>query len=227
MKKLLVMVVAMACLFVAHAQATDSVSVVKDSVKLSGNLTFLSMTNSLFTGGYFSVNPAICGSVDLSYKGFGINVMRNSDLLDHKSGANVFAFTPTYSKTFGKSKHKFNVFVAAEIDFQDYVRELNLVAPYTTLSYRGVVNIEAMFAYVKFLEGGDANIQRLAISKEYQGFTFKAYFWNVNWGGSKQNCALEISKQFGDHFRVSVYGHLNDLSRKVSCFGAVRIGVSF
>jgi len=235
MKRLLVMLVSVVFLFVAHAQEIDSVNVVKDSmkmskkssVKLSGSLAFLSMTNSTFTGGYFSVNPAIRGVVTASYKDFGFTVMRNSDLLDNKTEANLFAIIPSYSKTFGKSKHKFNVFAAVEFDFFDHTKEINLMAPYVILSYKGVVNVETMLCYGKVFAGGDLNIQMLAISKDYQGFTFKAYVWNVNWGGNKQNCALEISKQIGNHFKVSVYGHLNDLSRKVSCFGAVKIGFSF
>ena len=195
----------------------------KDSVKVSGSVTFLSLTNSTLSGGYFSPNPSVRASISASYQNFAISVMRSSDLLDYKSGGNFFAISPNYAKTFGR----FDAFVAVELDIFDHDRAMNLAAPYTVLSYNGVVHVETMLAYATLFQGGDINIQMLAISKSYIGLTFKAYVWNVNWNGNKKDAALEISKPLNDHFKLSVFGHLNDLSRDISMFGAVRVGYSF
>lgn len=217
MKKIIILLVSVLCsVVVANAQESSKID-------LSGNVTFLSMTNSTLTGGYFSENPALRACVSASYKNFSVSVMRNSDLGDPKSGANLFALSPSWDQTFGK----YNVSVTMEFDFFDHETSMNMVAPYVSIKRKGFVDVELMAAYAAMFQGGDLNVQMLAVSKNYSGFTFKAYAWNVNWGNNKQNAALEISKSLHDNFKVSVYGHLNDFRRKASCFGAVRLVYSF
>ena len=217
MKQLIISLISLVCVLVANAQESKPV------VAVTGNVTFLSMTNSTFTGGKFGDNPALRGSVVASYKGVGVAAMRNSDLLDRTTSANFFALGPSYSGSLGK----FDLHATLECYFFDDIPEMNMVAPYVIASYGGVVNIETMVCYAQFFESKELlDVQMLAISKDYQGFTFKAYAWNVNWGGNKKNAVLEISKRL-NHFKVSIFGHVNDLTREVSYFGAIRVGYSF
>ena len=221
MKKIIVsLVVVLSSMFgVVRAQ-------VEHEVKLSGNVTLLSMTNSTLSGGYFSQNPALRGIVSASYKDFSLMIMRNSDLADSESGANLFALSPSWSHSFGK----YDVMVATEFDLFDYETSMNMVAPYVTVERNGLINFEVMVAYATMFKGGDLNIQMLAVSKNYAGYMFKFYVWNVNWGSNKQNTALEISRNVSDHVKMSVYGHLNDIFERngdMSYFGAIRVGYSF
>jgi hypothetical protein len=223
MKKIVVFVV---CVMLAMTiSAQDSVNVVKESVKLSGSVTFMSMTNSTLTGGFFSQNPAIRGMVSASYRDFSLSLMRNSDLLDPTTGANVFAFLPSYTKTWGN----WSLDATVEVDVFDYTKDLNLIAPELTISRKGVVDADLFLGYARtFTSGQNIYIARGSVSKSYQGFTFRAYAWYVNWGEDKVSFAGEISKEIVPKLRVSVFGHLNNVNVPDSkVFGAVRVGYSF
>lgn len=102
MKKLIVtLAVVLSLVGVVHAQeGIDSLK--KSKITFSGNLQFSTKKNSTFTGGTFNDSPALSATATFSLKDFSLSVTRCSDLLDHTSGANLFAFTPAWSKQFGK-----------------------------------------------------------------------------------------------------------------------------
>jgi hypothetical protein len=216
-----------------QAQEVDSTSFKKDTVnemskpkvKVSGSVSFLSMTNSTLTGGYFSQNPALRGIITVSYKDFSFTVMRNSDLLDPTSGANVFAFIPEYSKRWGK----YSLTASIEVDQFDHTKELNLIAPSVAVARKGAVDVDVLLCYARtFTSNEDIYIARGSVAKSYQGFTFRAYAWYVNWGGDKVSFAGEISKEVFPNVKVSVFGHLNNVNTSESkVFGAIRIGYNF
>ncbi|MDR2540259.1 MAG: hypothetical protein LBD11_00305 [Candidatus Peribacteria bacterium] len=224
MKKLIIVVAMLVSVVAVNAQ-NDSVNVVKESVKISGNITFKSMSNSTLTGGFFSQNPALSATITASYRNASLAISRNSDLLDPTTGANVFAFLPSYTKTFGK----YAVNTTIEVDFFDQTKDINLIAPELTISRKGVVEVDLFLCYARtFTSHQDIYIARGSVSKSYQGFTFRAYAWYVNWGVDKISFAGEISKEIAPKLRVSVFGHLNNVNLPTgSEFGAVRIGYSF
>ncbi|MDR0608002.1 MAG: hypothetical protein LBG52_06795 [Candidatus Peribacteria bacterium] len=208
-----------------NANAQDSVNVGRKPVKLSGNVMFMSMTNSASTGGCFSQNPALCGMVTASYRDFSFTMMRNSDLLDATTGANVFAFRPSYTKFWGK----WSMNTTIDVKFFDQMKDLNFIAPELTIVRKGVVNADLFLCYARtFTSQQDIYIVRPTVSKTYQGFTFRAYAWYVKWGNDRISFAGEISKEIAPKLRVSIFGHLNNVNlsdRKE--FGVVRIGYSF
>ncbi|MDR0860751.1 MAG: hypothetical protein LBO09_07450 [Candidatus Peribacteria bacterium] len=222
MKKLIIVVAVL--ISVVSVNAQDSVNV-KESVKISGNVTFKSMSNSTLTGGFFSQNPALSAGITASYKDVSFTISRNSDLLDPTTGANVFAFLPSYTKTL----EKWSVNATVEADFFDQTKDINLIAPELTIARKGVVDADVFLCYARTLTSNqDIYIARGSVSKTYQGFTFRAYAWYVNWGTNKISFAGEISKEVFPKVKVSVFGHLNNVNlpeRKE--FGAVRIGYSF
>lgn len=218
MKKISILVVLFAIAISLHAQ---------EAVKLSGALTFMTQTNSLFTGGRFSENPALNASINVGYKGFSLMVGRNSDLLDSKSGANLFAISPSYSKGFGR----YNVYFALELDLQDYVKDLDLIAPYIVISRKGaIVDLNLIGAYARPLQdGSNIWIGRLGVEKKLgKGYSAKLYCWAVDWGGLNYSLAGEVSKEITQNMSLSLYYHLNNFtSDKKQEFGVVRLNYSF
>jgi hypothetical protein len=184
-----------------------------------------SATNSNLTGGYFSLAPGMRGQVTAAYCGFAFTAMRNSDLKDPASAANLTVLIPAYTKTFGA----FAMTVSAETYFFDQRRDLDLIAPALTFVKKGAVNMELLVLYGASFEGNDVFSQRFAISKEYAGYTFKLTGWNVDWVTHRQALAAEVSTKLTDRFRFTVIGNLHhnydlDVTQK---FGVVRIGYSF
>ena len=225
MKKIIVslVVVLSAVCSVVNAQ---EVKLAQDSVKFSGKGEIGSQKNSLLTGNRFNKKPFASISLTASYEDFSFSVARCSDLLDETSGANFFAFTPSWGRSFGK----YDISASLEFDFFDVQTQNNLVAPYIYITRNGGVNIEAMVTYGWCFKGGTLDSEMLAVSKSYQGYTVKGYIWNVTWGSNQQNSALEISKNLSDKIKLSVYGHLTDIFEKngnMSYFGALRLGYSF
>ncbi|MDR0649993.1 MAG: hypothetical protein LBG59_00880 [Candidatus Peribacteria bacterium] len=222
---LMTLVALMGVVATNNANAQDNVNVGREPVKLSGNVMFMSMTNSTLTGGFFSQNPALRGMVTASYRDFSFTMMRNSDLLDATTGANVFAFLPSYTKVWGN----WSFDAAVEVDVFDYTKDLNLIAPEVTITRKGVVNIDLFLCYARtFTSQQDIYIVRPTVSKTYQGFTFRVYAWYVKWGNDRISFAGEISKEIVPKLRVSVFMHFNNVNlsdRKE--FGAVRLGYSF
>jgi len=196
-----------------------------ERVKMSGQIMLSSATNSNLTGGYFSLNPGVKGQISASYRGFTLTAIRNSDLLDLKTPANLTAFVPAYTRTFGD----FAMTLSAETYFFDQRRDLDLIAPGLTVGRKGVVNVEALVLYGASFEGNNLFSGRLAISKDYAGYTFKLTGWNVNWGTHRIAFAAEISTKLFDRFRLTVIGNLNHIydSDTTQKFGVVRIGYSF
>jgi len=196
-----------------------------ERVKMSGQIMLSSATNSNLTGGYFSLNPGVKGQITASYREFSLTAVRNSDLLNPATPANLTAFVPAYTRTFGD----FAMTLSAETYIFDQRRDLNLIAPGIALSRKGIVNVEVLVLYGASFEGDNLFSQRLAVSKDYAGYTFKLAGWNVNWGTHRAAFAAEISKKLSDRFRLTVIGNLNhiydlDTTQK---FGVVRIGYSF
>jgi hypothetical protein len=226
MKNLILMtlVALMGVVAVNNANAQDSVNR-RESVKLSGNVMFKSMSNSTLTGGFFSQNPAVGATITASYRKVAFTFSRNCDLLDPTTGANVFAFLPSYTKTWGK----WSLNTTIEVDFFDQVKDLNLVAPELIIARKGAVDMDLFVGYARtFTSKQDIYIVRHTVSKTYQGFTFRAYAWYVNWGADKVSFAGEISKEIAPKLRVSVFGHLNNVNLDDGkSFGAVRIWYSF
>ena len=197
----------------------------RERVKMSGQVMLSSATNSNLTGGYFSLSPGARGQVTASYRGFAFTAMRNSDLQSPESLANIIAFVPAYTRTFGT----FAMTLSAETYLFDRRSDLDLIVSGLTLSKKGVVDVEGLVLYGACFEGEEIFIQRLAISKEYAGYTFKLSGWNTNWFTHRVAGAAEISTKLTDRFRLTVIGNLNyiydtDITQK---FGVVRIGYSF
>jgi len=225
-------------MFFVTVSAQDSLRVSdRDTVKISANLTLKSMSNSLLTGGFFSQNPALALAVTASYRDFSFTLVRNSDLLDPATGANLFCFFPSYTKTWGR----WSLNLIVEVDFFDQMKELDLFAPELTIARKGVVDADLFLCYARtFTSQRDIYIARGSVSKSYQGFTFGLYAWYVDWAKSPEDplfaiesrnwvsLAGEISKEITSNWRVSVFGHFNKVKLlEHQEFGAIRIGYSF
>ncbi|MDR3168525.1 MAG: hypothetical protein LBU27_01875 [Candidatus Peribacteria bacterium] len=227
MKNLICMtlVALMGVVAVNNVNAQDSVNVRCEAVKISGNVMFKSMSNSTLTGGFFSQNPAVSATITASYRDVAFTFSRNCDLFDPTTGANVFAFLPSYTKTWGK----WSLNTTIEVYFFDQVKDLHLIAPEITIARKGVVDVDLFVCYARtFTSKQDIYIVRPTVSKSYQGFTFRAYAWYVNWGIDKVSFAGEISKEIVPKLRMSVFGHLNNVNLSDDeFFGAVRVGYSF
>jgi len=197
----------------------------RERVKMSGQVMLSSATNSNLTGGYFSLAPGARGQATASYRGFAFTAMRNSDLRSPESLANLIAFVPAYTRTFGT----FAMTLSAETYLFDQRSDLDLIVSGLSLSKKGAVDVEGLVLYGRCFEGEEIFIQRLAISKEYAGYIFKLSGWNTNWFTHRVAGAAEISTKLTDRFRLTVIGNLNyiydtDITQK---FGVVRIGYSF
>ena len=198
----------------------------QETVNFTGSLALMSQTNSLFTGGRFSANPAISASLSASYKSLTLTVYRNSDLLDSKSEANVLAIMPSYQKKLGV----YSITFATDLEFQDVVKASNLLAPYLLINRRGVLELELMGAYIRtFQSGSNIWIGRLAIGKTFSnGYGFKLYTWAMDSRGMSYSVAGELSKKFGSKINLSLFYHLNNLnSEKSLTFATIRLGYSF
>ena len=208
--------------FLLNITAQDSV---RECVKLSGQVMLSSATNSNLTGGFFSLAPSARGQATASYRGFTFTAMRNSDLQTPASLANLNAFVPAYTRTFGS----FAITLSAETYLFDQRHDLDLMVAGLALSKKGAVVVEALVLYGGCFEGESIFIQRLAISKEYAGYTFKLTGWNVNWFTHRMAFAAEFSTKLSDRFRLTVIGNLNHIydDDKTQKFGVVRIGYSF
>jgi len=200
----------------------------KERAKLSGQVIFLSSTNSSVTGGFFSQTPAIRGMFTASKSGFAISAGRNSDLIDPKSNANVNIIVPSYIKTFGI----FSAMASVETYLFDQNIEIDIICPALTLALKGVVNLELFVVYGFAFQSADYDnmyAQRLAISKDYAGYTFKLTGWNTYWGSHRHALALEISKGLTERLRLFVSGNFNHNydANKTQKFGVVRLAYSF
>ena len=196
-----------------------------ERVKLSGQVMLSSATNSNLTGGYFSLAPGARGQVTASYRGFAFTAMRNSDLQSPASLANLNAFVPAYTRTFGT----FAMTLSVETYLFDQRHDLDLIVSGLALGKKGAVNVEILVLYGACFEGEKIFIQRLAFSKEYAGYTFKLSGWNTNWFTHRMAFAAEISTKLSDRFRLTVIGNLNHIydADTTQKFGVVRVGYSF
>jgi len=212
--------IALSCLLNVTAQESA-----EKRVKLSGQAMLSSATNSNLTGGFFSLAPGARGQATASYSGFAFTAMRNSDLKDPASAANLTVLVPAYTQRLGTCAITFS----AETYFFDQRSDLDVIVPGLTLSRKGAVDVELLVLYGSFYEGGNIFTQRLAISKEYADYTFKLTGWNVNWGTHRMALAVEFSKRLTDRFRFAVMGNLNHIydTDTTQKFGVVRIGYSF
>ena len=197
----------------------------RERVKMSGQVMLMSATNSNLTGGYYSLSPAIRGQVTASYRGFALTAMRNSDLLNWESAANLTVLAPAYTRSFGA----FAMTVSAETYIFDQRSDLDLIAPALLLARKGVVDVDVLALYGASFKGKNVFTQRLSISKDYAGFTFKLTGWNVYWNTHRAALAAEISTKLTDRFRFTVIGNLNHVfdTETTQKFGVVRISYSF
>ena len=197
----------------------------QDSVRISGQVMLSSATNSNLTGGFFSLAPGARGQATALYHGFAFTAIRNSDLQSPASAANLTVLVPAYTRTF----RTFAISLSAETYFFDQRRDLDLIAPGLTLSKKGAVNIEILVLYGARFSGENLFSQRLAISKDYAGYTFKLTGWNVNWDTHRIALAAEFSKKLSERFRLTVIGNINHIfdHDTTQQFGVVRIGYSF
>ena len=205
--------------------AQEESQIQRERVKMSGQVMLMSATNSNLTGGYYSLAPAVRGQVTASYRGFSFTAMRNSDLLNSESIANVTVLAPTYTRPFGI----YALTLSVETYIFDRRRDLDLIAPSLMFVRKGAVNVDALVLYGASFEGTDAFTQRLSISKDYAGYTFRLTGWNVYWGTHRAALAAEISTKLTEHFRFTVIGNLNHIfdTETTQKFGVVRIGYSF
>lgn len=220
MKRTIILVVLLAIVGILQGQN-------EESMRVSGSLTFMTQTNSLFTGGRFSDKPALNATVELGYKDFGFALSRNSDLVDPNSGANVLALTPYYSKTWDK----YSMRMAMELDAFDYTKELNLMAPYVVLSKKGSLldlNLMAAYAYT-FRYADNVYVVRLSVAKTLpKEYTIKLYAWGMDWNGGSYSIAGELEKSFSPNIKMNVFYHLNNVkSANHQEFGTIRVSYSF
>ena len=216
--------------FTAHVWANSDLeeTLEKSRTKMSGQVIFMSSTNSSLSGGYFNDKPAIRGLITASKGGFSFTGGRNSDLIEPKSAANVCIFIPSYTMTFGNFSANF----ATEVHFFDQRIDLDIIAPATTLTLRGAVTFELFFIYgwaFQHKDYADIFTQRLAISRDYAGFTFKLTGWNVYLGTHRNAVAFEVSTKLTEKMRLSVSANLNhnygtDVTQK---YGVVRLAYLF
>ena len=194
---------------------------------MSGQVIFLSSTNSALTGGYFSQTPGIRGLVSVSKGGFVANAVRNSDLMNPDSRANFNMINSSYTKTFGN----FSAAFATELYIFDKHIDFDFIVPMLTLNLKGAVNLEFCILYGYTFRGNydDLFSQRLAISKDYAGFTFKLTGWNVNFGTHRQALAFEVSTKLSERIRLFVSGNMNHIyeTETTQKFGVVRLAYSF
>ena len=226
MKQLIIMSLITSCCMI-KLSAHDDIKE-KEQLKMSGQAVLMSLTNSNLTGGFFSQTPAVRGLITASKGGFRFTAGRNSDLADPKSNANFCMFFPSYTKTFGN----FSATLATELYLFDQNIAMDFIVPALTLTRKGVINIELLALYGYSFQGSNFDnliTQRLAISKEYAGYTFKLTGWNVCFGTHRQALALEVSKKLTEKIHLFVSGNINhnydtDITQK---FGAVRLAYSF
>lgn len=208
---------------ILHAQ--ENALFPRERVKLSGQVMLMSATNSNLTGGYYSLSPAVRGQVTASYRNFALTAMRNSDLINWESAANITLIAPAYSRVFGA----FVMTVSAETYLFDQRSDLSLIAPGVLVLRKGVVNVDANVLYGIGFNGKNVFSQRLSISKDYAGYTFKLTGWNVYWNTHRTALAVEVSTKLTDRVRFTVIGNLNRIidTKTTQKFGVVRIGYSF
>lgn len=221
MKKNLILVALVVITISLHAQSET-----KEKINFSGSITLSSQTNSLFTGGRFSDKPALNARISANYRNFTMTFARNSDLLDSKSGANLFVFSPSYSKTWGK----YNLYLATELNVFDHVKTFNLIAPYAVIGKRGFIDTDLMAGYARtFQDGDNIWLARFGVGKKLNnGYSFKLYAWVVDWGGVNYSLAGEVAKEIAPKVKLAVYYHLNNFTAENHQeFGAIRLSYSF
>ncbi|MEN9338281.1 MAG: hypothetical protein RI945_6 [Candidatus Parcubacteria bacterium] len=203
----------------------------KDSIKVSGSITFQTQTNALVTGGRFSDKPALKGLLVFSKRNFNFSITRNSDLVDPKNNANFTSSALTFSK---KLNQKFKVSASTEVFVFDANKDMNLLMPSGTVTYIFGKNFSTGFTafYLKFLEGDpDAYSLRFDVGKKVEKFGLEArvYGWFVDWNGENYSAVAEISKVFEKRWKLSFFQHWNKFNNKASYakFGVVRLAYSF
>jgi len=198
---------------------------IRERVTISGQVMLLSATNSNLTGGYYSLTPGARAQATALYRGFTFTAMRNSDLQSPESIANITVLLPAYTRKFGD----YAMTLSLETYFFDRRSDLSLIAPGLSLGRKGAVDVEILVLYGACFEGGNVFSQRLSISKDYAGFTFKLTGWNVNWGTHRMALAAEISTRLSDRFRLAFSRNLNHIfdNDTTQKFGVIRIGYLF
>ena len=210
------------------AQNSEEETKEKVPLKVSGQAIFMTSTVSSVTGGYFNQTPAVRGTITLSKGNFRFLAGRNSDLIEPRSRANLNIIIPSYTKAFGKN----SITLSTEIYLFDQFIDIDLFAPALTYNRKGFVDLELFLLYGFTFQGksyDDVITQRIAISKEYAGFTFRLTGWNVYWGTHRQALALEVSKNLSEKIRFFVSGNLvhNYGTDSTQEFGAVRLAYQF
>jgi hypothetical protein len=205
--------------------AQENTQLPREQVKMSGQVMLMTATNSNLTGGYYSLSPAIRGQVTASYRGFALTAMRNSDLQNWESAANLTVIAPAYTRAFGA----FAMTFSAETYIFDQRRDLSLIAPGFLLVRKGVVDVDVLALYGASFKGKNVFTQRLSVSKDYAGYTFRLTGWNVYWNTHRAALAAEISTKLTDRIRFTVIGNLNYIfdTETTQKFGVVRLGYSF
>ena len=200
----------------------------KERMKMSGQLILMTTTNSNLTGGYFHYMPAVRGLVTASKGGFSFTAGRNSDLVEPKSAANVSLLIPAYTKSFGK----FATTLSTEVYIFDQFTNMDVIAPSITLARKGALNVDVFVAYgwaFQGVGGNDMFTQRLTVSTDYAGFTFKLIGWNVDYGTHRNAAAFEVSTKLSEKIRLFVSGNINHVhdDKKTHKFGLVRLAYTF
>jgi hypothetical protein len=126
----------------------------------------------------------------------------------------------------------FSAIFSIETYLFDHNFAMDIISPALTLARKGAINIELFVIYGYAFHGADydnMNSQRLAISKDYAGYTFKLTGWNANWGSHRQALAFEISTKLTERIRLFISGNLNHNynANKTQKFGVVRLAYSF
>jgi len=210
------------------AQSSTKEANVKESIKFSGQLMLHSSTTSSLTGRFFSLYPGVRAQATASYRSFSLTAGRNVDLINsYDSDANMLVFNPSFRKSFGD----YTLIVSAETFFFDQSSNLEMVVPALNFTRRGSVNVE-LFVLWGICHRVDYDLfsQRLSISKDHAGYTFRLTGWNVNFVNThRMAISGEISKRLNDNFRITVASnyHHNLDNETTDKFGVVRLTYSF
>lgn len=158
--------------------------------ELNFSAALSSRTPALFSGSWFSKNPAVSITAVGTYKKGGLLLWGSQDLVNPMSSANFLAVQPF-------CKVSPTLQVGAELDLFPE-KESNLLAPYCIYS-REIVGIitSLMGGFAHFFKSGEQTyILRFGGSKKFGEFSLQLYGWGVKtpekllWKG-----ALGITKE--------------------------------
>lgn len=140
--------------------------------ELNFSAALSSRTPALFSGTWFSKNPAVSVMAVGTYKKVGLFLWGSQDLVDAKSSANFVAIQPFWKTP--------TLQVGAEVDLFPQ-KESNLLAPYIIYSREiGGIKTSLMGGLVHFFESKQQIwILRPSLTKDFGEFSLELYNWGI------------------------------------------------